>query len=200
MAGTMSALAAFVLPLTLAVTGQATAASPVCIVQPLPPAIDAIPPPAPAASLITFAAAPWEYPGRAWVVRVSRRGGAAPGSLEIIRLRRQSDCNRYDVERSWTAAISAAEYDALGKAIAPLASPPTGVFSQSEPMKGPSDIVLDGTGLELRLRRDEWEVRRASNHYARAGGEISALFRRLVMMHVPAAELPEEDWRTRREQ
>jgi hypothetical protein len=153
----------------------------------------------PAASVITFAATPWEVPGRAWVVRVSRTGGATPGRLEIILLRRQHDCNRYDVERHWKEAISAADYDALAKAITPLASPPTGVFSQHEGMKGPSDIVLDGTGLELRLRRDQWEIRRISNHYAQTGGEISAIFRRLVMAHVPASELPAEDWRPRRE-
>lgn len=56
--------------------------------------------------------------------------------------------------------------------------------------------MLDGTGLELRLRTFGWEVRRGLNHYGRTGKELSAIFRALAAKHVPADEMPAEDWST----
>jgi hypothetical protein len=111
-------------------------------------------------------------------------------------MRRQADCNRYEVEQRWQAPLPRAEFDALAATIQPLARPPTAVYS-GETMASTDELVLDGTQIELRLQRGNWEVRRQSNHYAGAGARISALFRRLVATYVPASELPAEDWRTR---
>jgi hypothetical protein len=65
------------------------------------------------AHAITFAATPsFDHAGRAWLVRLSRRGDAA-GSVQIMRLRRQRDCNRYDVENRWEAPLRPGEYNAV---------------------------------------------------------------------------------------
>jgi hypothetical protein len=190
----MSRIALGAFALVLAATGQAAAAAP-CPPQPLPPALDSLPP-VTASSSISFAATPWEYPGRAWVVRAWRRG-REDGILEIVRLRRQSDCNRYDVEARWQAPLPAAEYRALADSAAPLGTPPAGIFSPGgEAVR--DELVLDGTGIVLRLRAFGWEATRELNHYSRGGGAVSALFRALVAKHVPADEMPEQDWRTRR--
>jgi len=162
--------------------------------QPMPPAIEAIDEPAAASSVIVFSATPWEFPGRAWVVRLSRRGPAA--TLEIVRLRRRFQCNVYDIERRWDAAIGAREYRSVAEAIRPWATLPAG-FPVNE---GSADLALDGTGLELRVRANGWGVTRTLNHYGTTGARLSAIFRSLVSNHVPMAELPAEDWRTRRAQ
>ena len=190
----MGRIALGALALAVAAIGHAAAASP-CPPQPMPPAMESLPP-LTASSSISFAATPWEYPGRAWVVRASLvgQGGA---TLEIVRLRRQSDCNRYDVEKRWQAPLPAAEYRALAEAVAPLGTPPAGIFSPGGGIGG-DELVLDGTGIALRLRTFGWQATRELNHYGSGGGAVSALFRALVAKHVPAAELPAEDWRTRR--
>lgn len=160
--------------------------------QPLAPAAEAIGAPPAAAGIILFAATPWEFPGRAWVVRLSRRGRGA--SLEIVRLRRRSDCNLYDVENHWDSMVGAEEYRSLAEAIRPWTTPPAGFPAN----RGTPELVLDGTGLELRVSANGWGVTRTLNHYGASGAGLSAIFRALVSRHVPAAELPAEDWRTPR--
>ena len=193
-------LSAFALPLLLAAAAQAPAAAlPPCLAepQPMPPALDSVAPAAPAHGVIAFAAVPWEYPGRAWVVRASRKLPAGTARLEIVRLRRQMDCNRYEQERRWEMPLPDADYRALAEAVAPLAEHPAALLAPAGNAEVFDELVLDGTGVELRWRRGSWEIRRASNHYARAGGRISAAFRALLVKHLPAAELPAEDWRSR---
>jgi hypothetical protein len=184
--------------LALAALGRTAAAAP-CPPRPLPPALESLPPLPEPGSSISFAATPWEYPGRAWVVRASRRGRGC-GTLAILRLLRQRDCNRYEVEARWQAPLPAAEYLALADAVAPLGTPPADTFSNDGSERSGDEVVLDGTGVVLRLRTFGWEVNRELNHYGRAGGAVSTVFRALVARHVPRAELPEQDWRTRRSQ
>ena len=158
----------------------------------MPPAIDSLGEPPVAAGVIAFSATPTEVPGRAWVIRLSRRGSEA--ALEIVRLRRRDDCNRYTVERTWNTAIPLDEYRAIAAAVAPWVAPPAG-FPAHE---GPPGVALDGTGLELRVRTTGWQVTRTLNQFVEDGPGLSAIFRTLLSRHVPASELPAEDWRTRR--
>jgi hypothetical protein len=131
------------------------------------------------------------------VVRAHRSG---PGSatLEIVRLLRQKSCNLYEIEARWDSPLPAAEYRALVRAAARLGTPPGDFFASDDPARDGEGIVLDGTAIELRLQRGGWEARRELNHHGPGGAAVSALFRALVARQVPAAELPAEDWRTRR--
>lgn len=187
------AIAAFLS--ALAPDSAATAAPVPCPVrpQPMPPAIEAIGEAPVAARVISFAATPWEVPGHAWVIRISRRGTMA--TLEIVRLLRRSHCNVWDVEQSWQRPMPPAEFRALAEAIGPWARTPARFPLEDDP----AEITVDGTGLELRVRTaDGWEVTRTLNHNGRSGPRISALFRDLLRGIVPADERPAEDWRTRR--
>lgn len=164
--------------------------------QPLPQALDSVAPLPQGRSSVAFSAAPsLDHPGRAWVVRAHqpRPGDAA---LEIIRLRRRSDCNVYDLEARWQAPLPAADYGALLRAAEGVGIPPPDAFSGEA--SGGQELVMDGTGIELRLKRFGWETRRTLNHYERSGAAVSAIFRALVDKHVPADERPGEGWRSRR--
>lgn len=163
--------------------------------QPMPAALDSVPPVGDTAVVVAFAATAWEHPERAWVVRLSRRGYSGPASLEVLRLRRRSDCNVYDLENSWRAPMPAQEFEALARAAEPFAAPPPATFSDPGRAQAGEEVVLDGTGIELRLRAHSWDVRRRLNHYGRDGREISALFHRLVDRIVPAGLRPAQDWR-----
>jgi len=160
--------------------------------QPMPPAIDSIAAPAIPAETIAFAATPWEFPGRAWVVRLTRRGAQA--RLEIVRLRRRFDCNAWDPETRWEAPAAPADFTATAEAIAPWVTVPPGFPDR----RNPGEITLDGTALELRVGTSGWRIDRALNHYGERGAALSAVFRRLAERLVPPDELPAEDWRTRR--
>lgn len=173
----------------------ATPAPKTCAPQPMPPAIDSAGELPVASETIEFAATPeLQYPGRAWVVRLSRRG-PVEAIVEVLRLRRQSDCNRYDIESRWQAPLRQDEYGALAARVVPLAIPPSTVFVPSSAEQLP-ELVLDGTGIELRLRSPEWRVTRALNHYGLGGAVISAIFRDLASKYVPASDMPAKDWRT----
>lgn len=183
--------------LALAASGRAETVPTPCRPQPIPPALDSVPALPDARSSVAFSATPWEHPGRAWVVR-AHASGRGSGALEIVRLRRRSDCNLWAAEARWQAPLRAAEYRALVEAAAPLGTPPADAFAHDDPVRDAEGHALDGTQIELRLKRSGWEARRELNHYGRGGAAISALFRALVAKHVPAAEVPAEDWRTRR--
>jgi hypothetical protein len=181
----------------LASSGGAAASDIPCPPQPMPPAIESAGTLPVASDIISFAATPTEYPGRAWVVRLSRRG--ADAKLEIVVLRRQFSCNRYDVERRWEVAIGTEDYRSVAQAIAPWAVPPSDTFSTNDRTRGRDEITLDGTPIELRVVAPGWQVTRTLNHYGRSGAELSAIFRSLLAGHVPESERPAEDWRTSRE-
>jgi hypothetical protein len=175
-------------------TGDALAQS--CAPQPMPSPLDSMGEAPAAANIISFGATPWEYPGRSWAIRLSRRG-LGRGALEIMRLKRQMDCNRYDIESRWRTEISKAEYDAVAREVSAVGIPPSDAFANDDPLRGLDGLVLDGTGIELRLTATGWQTRRTMNHYGKGGADISAIFRKLVVKHVPAAEHPAEDWRSR---
>lgn len=166
-----------------------------CTPQPMPPAIDSVGDLPIASETIEFSATPsLDYPGRSWVVRVSRRGQIG-ATIEIIRLVHQRHCNRYDVEARWQAPLKQSEYLDAANRVIPFGVPSSSAFVPSS-VPRLDDLVLDGTSIKVRLRSQGWRVDRDLNHYGRGGAEISAVFRDLVARHVPAEELPEEDWRT----
>ena len=166
-----------------------------CIPQPMPPAIDSAAELPIASETIEFSATPsLDYPGRSWVVRVFRRGQVG-ATIEIIRLRRQFECNRYDVEARWKAPLKQEEYANIANKVIPLAVPSSAVFAPSSVLRL-DDLVIDGTSIKVRLRSQGWRVDRDLNHYGHGGAEISAIFRDLVARYAPAQELPSEDWRT----
>ncbi|TFI59657.1 hypothetical protein E2493_03295 [Sphingomonas parva] len=178
---------------------QAAAAEPACTPRPLPPAAASLPP-RPAAHAITFAATPsLDLPGRPWVVRISSRGSGGEGQLEILRLRRQFDCNRYDVEKSWEASLSADAVRAIVASVLPLGVPAADALW---PLGGAADVLsevgTDGTGISLDLASFGAQVSRQMRHDGPAGHRVSAIFHDLVSRHVPAAELPTADWRMKR--
>lgn len=146
---------------------------------------------------IAFAARPsLQYPSRAWVVRLSRRGFGA-GQLEIARLKEDSSCKRYAIEKQWRAELSKDDYEAAAREISAVGMPPADSFSHNDQWRALESVAIDGTGIELRLGAFGWDVKRKQSHHGKGGAEISAAFRKLVEKHVPAAELPTEDWRTR---
>lgn len=165
-----------------------------CSPGPLPPALDALAP-LDSGRKIAFSATPsLEYPGRAWVVRVAQKVYSGPATVEIVRLRRQEDCNRYDVEQSWQASIPEERFDALLAAVTPLATPPADQFSRHDPMRSLEEIGIDGTLIMLRLTDLSWETTRRVHHSGKAGTVVSSLFHSLVSEHVPASELPTREW------
>ncbi|HEX8380568.1 MAG TPA: hypothetical protein VF619_08480, partial [Allosphingosinicella sp.] len=121
--------------------------------QPLAPALDSVARLPEGRSSVAFSAEPsLEHPGRAWVVRAHQpRPGDA--TLEILRLRRRSDCNVYDVETRWQAPLPAADYRALVRAAERVGAPRPGAFSDEEADRDLGDLVTDGTMIELRLKR-----------------------------------------------
>jgi len=168
-----------------------------CSRQPLPAAIDSVGKPPIASEIIEFAATPsLQVPESPWVVRVYWRG-EVEAKLEIFRLRHQSNCNRYDIEKRWDALLEQQEFGAIAADILPFSIPPKNEFAPgAKPQQ--EDLVLDGTGIQLRFRSFEWQVTRSLNHDGRSGGPLSKIYYGLVRKYVPASELPSEDWRSKR--
>lgn len=173
--------------------GQAAAR---CRPGPLAPALDSVPPlPDARTSSVGFAGTPsLEHPGRAWVVRAYSSRGEA--TLEILRLRRKDDCNVYEIESRWQAPLPGADYRALLRSAERLGIPRRDFYSNENADGDAIVVVADGTGIELRLERTGWEVRRTLNHFEPGGSAVSSLFHRLVSTHVPADMRPAEDWQT----
>lgn len=184
-----------ILLLLAAGPGRAQPAAASCRPGPLPPALESVPPlPDAAAGSVGFSAAPsLEYPGRAWVVRAWSSRGAA--TLEILRLRREDDCNVYGIENRWRAPLPAGDYRALLRSAERLAIPRRDYFSNDAPGRDPIMVFADGTGIELRMERMGWEARRALHHSEPGGASLSAVFHALVSKHVPADLRPSKAWR-----
>jgi hypothetical protein len=161
----------------------------------MPPAIDAIGK-LDTSFAISFSAAPSLSFGESWVVRLSRKGRS--GTVEIVRLRRRSDCNLYAIERQWKAPISLEEYRAAARAVGRWSVPAPDTFWTNNPRAGEDYVVVDGTMLELRVQTSGWEVRRDLNQFAITGEDLSAIFRAFVTKQVPAEEMPAKDWSTRK--
>lgn len=181
--------------LALAAPGNAGQTPVRCGPQALAAALDSAPRLPEGRSSVAFSAEAWgEW--RAWVVRAHEmRPGNA--TLEILRLRRRSDCNVYDVEARWQAPLPAADYRALVRAAERVGVPRADAFSHEDPARDGEGLALDGTEIELRLKRSGWEARRELNHYGKGGAAVSAIFQALVAKHVPADERPNEGWGTR---
>ena len=176
--------------LAVAAAGQTQ----VCAPQPLPPAIDSAGRLADISYSIEFAAEPsMEVPGRAWVVRLVQ---GQLSSLEIIRLRRRSDCNQYVLDRKWQAPFDNAAYEDALRKIAPFGIPPVSAIVPAH-RKIFEPMVLDGTGISLRLHNPVWTISRSINIGDKDGPAISAIFRDLIEKHVPPTELPDLNWRSR---
>jgi hypothetical protein len=187
------------LGMMMLLAGQAPPADLVCTPRPLPPAIDALPPLA-RSKVVTFGAAPsLEYPGGAWVVRLSQIARSGPAVVEIVQLRRQSNCNRYVIEKTWDASLPAEQFKALLSSLAAATTPPPDLFTADDPMRRAEDIVLDGTAVWLRVTDLDWEItRRRLNHYGRQGKVVSSIFYELVSRNVPPSELPSPAWTRKR--
>ncbi len=191
----MAALSALGVILSLAGSQAANVAP--CPVQPVPPAVDALPPQA-GRHEIAFAATPsLEHPGRAWVVRLSRSGLAGPAAVEIVRLRRQSDCNRYDVEKSWQAALPSADFEVLARQVTALSLPREDSFAPQDPLRGLDDVGIDGTGVTIRLNTIRWDLTRRLHNSGGNGALLSPIFHALVAKYLPASEVPSAEWRFR---
>ena len=184
----------FLIAAAIAATATHTQSPPspaqTCSPQPLPAAIDAIGAP-PSSETIEFSATP-SFSTQPWVVRLSHRRELG-STIEIIRLSRQYNCNRYNVEMRWQAPLTDNEYEAVSKVVSQLGTPPATSFIPSSRQELEM-IVMDGTGLQLRLRNSEWEVTRALNQAHPGGTQISSFFRGLVAKYIPVSDIPAEDW------
>ena len=122
-------------------------------------------------------------------------------SVVVVRLSLRSICDAYEVEHRWQGTISDADYRALANSLAPLAIPPANTFTVAPPGGvSTQSSVSDGTGVELRMTRGPWRVRRSMNLYANGSDgadarAISAMFRALIARYVPREEMPSEVWR-----
>ncbi|WP_343520328.1 hypothetical protein [Sphingomonas sp.] len=192
----MPGFALSILPLALHLAGAPPAAAS-CPRQPLPPAIEsaALPPLSPHVFGIEFAASPMrEYPGEAWVVRLSRRNERSEATLDIVRLRRQMTCNRYDVIGRWTAPLPRADYARIAAQVAPFTVPPADIVLRRD--RGQHG-VLDGTLIAFRAQAPNWRIERDLNAGDPIGARLAPIFHAVVARHVPAAALPDADWRRR---
>jgi len=183
-------------------SGAAYAADRACPPQPqrMPPAIEStdLPEVSEFANVITFAAVPsLQSPQRAWVIRLFQPTHGRPATLTIVRLLGRFDCNIYDVETRWEVPLTVADYEAVARSIVPHLTPPPGTFTPGS-NDGSITVVADGTGLDLRIQAAGWQIARGLNHGQSEGAELSAIFRRLLLLAVPASERPDESWRTRR--
>ncbi|MCA1197034.1 hypothetical protein K9B35_03565 [Sphingomonas sp. R647] len=168
-----------------------------CPTQFLPPAIDstALPALSPFVFALEFAATPSrEYPGDAWVIRVSRQNVRSDARLAIVHLRRQITCNRYDIIATWDQALPASDYLRLAQEIAPYSDGPRDVAVQRDPTQG---MTLDGTELVLRAQGPGWKVERTLNIGDRVGPDVGMPFHRLAQRLVPPEAMPDAEWRRR---
>lgn len=175
---------------TLPVTTASSAEK--CTPQPMPRAID-ISPVELSSQKIEFAATPaLEYPGGAWVIRLWRRG-TIEVNVEILKLRRQVDCNRYDVINVWRSKVTQDEYADIAYGVVTFGVPDRSVFA---PPYDASGISLDGTQIDLRLENSEWRVDHRTNlGDGRNAHILSEIFQGLIAKYVPASERPSRDWR-----
>lgn len=183
--------------LTMSAASSSLASEPPCPRQPMPSPLDSLSSLPSYKRSISFAAIP-TLGGQAWVIRLDRAGQVQSGTVEIMQLRRQADCNRYDVEGNWKAPLSDEQYRLLSDKIAPFAIAPPGEFSGAGSTQAP-EIALDGSPIILNVKTFDWEVTRSLNHYAGGGAELSAIFHAIVSQHVPDWKAPRTDWRPRSE-
>lgn len=167
-----------------------------CIRQPLPPAMDSFPAVEALTKAITFSATPsLEYPGRAWVVRLSQSGHNGPAAVDIAVLRRQFDCNRYDVEKRWRAALTSEEFASLARVLAPRAIPAMNAPSAMDPLMDAGEGGIDGTSIMLRINTLGWDATRSLHDSGPDGAAVSSIFHAIVTKHVLPAEAPTAEWR-----
>lgn len=176
----------------MALGGQSSADTP-CSPRPLPPALDSLAPASDALTMAFSATPSRDHPGRPWVVRLTRKTYSGPASIEILRLRRQQNCNRYAIEKSWRAPFPAEQFDSIARQVLPVVSPGGEAFSPDA-----VEIATDGTGITLRAATGFWEATRQLHLSGPKGAAMSSIFHALVLKHVSRAEQPTNDWRTPR--
>ena len=164
-----------------------------CTPQPMPRAID-ISAIELSSQKIEFAVTPsLEYPRGAWVIRLWRRG-TVEANIEILQLRGQIDCNRYNIIKVWRSVITQDEYAAIATRVVTFGVPDQSMFAPPYDSKG--IISLDGTQIDLRLENSDWRVDHRTNLYdGRNAQTLSEIFQDLVAKLVPASERPSIDWR-----
>ena len=181
--------------LVLAAGGTQVEEGPHCPAQPLPPLIAVLAPVPEHRNAITFSAVPsLEYPEGAWVVRLSRNSFAGPAAVEIVRLRAQFDCNRYDIVRQWNASMPAEDFEALAKQVVTLALPAPELFGPGDPLD--RIIGLDGTSIWVQMDSYSWKISANLRNAGPVHDSVSSLFHTLVAKFVPAPDLPTKEWRT----
>jgi hypothetical protein len=163
-----------------------------CAQQPMPRAID-IDTVAVASHKFEFAATPaLGGGGGAWVIRIWHRG-TVETQIEILKLRRQLDCNRYDVERSWRSTVTQDEYAAVASKVMKFGVPDRSAFIPPYELTG---LTLDGVSIDFRLQNSQWRVDRSLNLGDGPNAEsLSKVFHDLAAKYIPASELPSADWR-----
>jgi hypothetical protein len=164
-----------------------------CIRQALPAAIDSAGEAPFGPRKFEFAATPsLDYPSRAWVVQLVDQG-ADGGALRIMRLRVQSGCNRYDIAQRWDARIAQESVNTLTTSLTAFGLPPATIFIP-EATGELAISFLDDTSLTLRLSTTEWKVSRTLSQGDHAGRALSKIMHRLVAEHIPAGDIPSDDW------
>jgi hypothetical protein len=178
--------------LTVVALVAATPAKAPCIPQPLPSPLTVLGKmPDAVTDMIEFAASPSRvYPMQAWAIRVSRRSNWG-ATVEVLRLRGENDCNRFQIDQRWQVPLTQADYSSFAAEVAPLATPSSDAFVP--PQKRGDRVTMDGTGIELRLTSQQWQVTRSLNYYA-GGAAISAIFHRIIEHIVPSDQQPTAAW------
>ncbi len=171
-----------------------------CSPRPMPAAVDFIGPweDNMVMDSLTFTATPsLQAPGRAWLVRL-HRFGPRDIKVNIVKLQRETNCNRYRIERQWSAALTSGEYDQTVALIEPFVTTPDRLFSIKNSRRDGDVVALDGTTLSLRTQTLGWSVSRKVHESSVVGKSLSAIFYRIATAHVPKGELPTHDWRAPR--
>ena len=168
------------------------------LAAPAPPADDCPAQPEPAAlasagfsvpasgETLLFSAAPSSQSVR-YALRVTRVAEQGAASATLVRLKRRFDCNVHDPAGAWTFTLAPEEAEAVFATAAAL----------EQLGDRPSDIVLDGTTIELQ-RYSSGSARFSYSSNGRAKEQLARVVLDAVRRQVPANELPRSsDWRYR---
>jgi hypothetical protein len=135
---------------------------------------------------LLFSATP-SFQSIRYALRVIRPAGTRVASATLIRLKRRWDCNVHDRAGQWHFRLSAVETDRLFAAVKEL----------ERHGDNPSEIVMDGTSVELQ----RFSSGDKAYQYSSNGPPKEQLSRTVLMVlkqHVPRTELPAtDDWRFR---
>lgn len=125
----------------------------------------------PTGEVIRFSATP-SFERTAYAVQITRPGpGRAPGEVHLIKLERQTGCNRYDRVGEWHFPLSAYGTTRFFEQIGELESN----------WREADEIVMDGTAFDFHHKRDGRVVSLDPSASAQGqSGRLSALILSLV--------------------